>query len=122
MKGRILLAFVTMMLTGIAQADVSPKQQPEVAHLLQFVKNSPCKVNRNGSFHHGQDAATHILKKYDYFRKKIKTTEQFIEYSASKSTMSRKDYTVRCNGAEEIRTRDWLLRELETYRSNTTRR
>ncbi|MCI5137740.1 MAG: hypothetical protein D3922_04835 [Candidatus Electrothrix sp. AR1] len=122
MKGRILLAFVTMLLTGIAQADVSPKQQPEVAHLLQFVKNSPCKVNRNGSFHQGEDAAAHIMKKYDYFKKKIKTTEQFIEYSASKSTMSRKYYTVRCNGTEEIKTRDWLLRELEAYRSNTNRR
>ena len=122
MKGRVLLVVMTMMLPGIAQADVSPKQQPEVAHLLQFVKNSPCRVNRNGSFHHGEDAAAHILKKYDYFRNKIKTTEQFIEYSATKSTMSRKYYSVRCNGAEEIRTKDWLLRELEAYRSSTTRR
>ena len=116
MKGRILLGFVTIMLTGIAQADVSPKQQPEVAHLLQFVKNSPCKVNRNGSFHQGEDAAAHIMKKYDYFKKKIKTTEQFIEYSASKSTMSKKYYTVLCDGQKPIRTRDWLLQELATYR------
>ena len=116
MKGRILLAFVTMMLTGTAQADVSPKQQAEVAHLLQFVQNSPCRVNRNGSFHQGEDAAAHILKKYDYFRKKIKTTEQFIEYSATKSTMSKKHYTVLCDGQKPIRTRDWLLQELVTYR------
>ena len=121
MKGIFLLVIMAVMLTGTAQADVPPKQKHEVAHLLQFVKNSPCRVNRNGSLHQGEDAAAHILKKYDYFRDKIKTTEQFIEYSATKSTMSRKYYTVRCNGAEEIRTKDWLLRELEAYRGSTRR-
>ncbi|MDU9051143.1 MAG: DUF5329 domain-containing protein [Candidatus Electrothrix sp. Rat3] len=114
MKGLVLL--MAIMLTGTAQADVSPEQQPEVAHLLSFVRSSPCTINRNGATHQGEEAAAHIRKKYDYYRNKIKTTEQFIEYSASKSTMSGKYYTVHCDGQEPIRTRDWLLRELEEYR------
>lgn len=78
MKGRVLLAVMTMMLPGIAQADVSPKQQPEVAHLLQFVKKSACRVNRNGSFHHGEDAAAHILKKYGILHIRVDTcTESY---------------------------------------------
>ena len=116
MKNILLLVAMTVMQTGIAQADVAPKQQAEVAHLLQFVKNSSCRINRNGSFHQGREAMAHIQKKYDYFRKKIKTTEDFIDYSASKSTMSGKYYTVLCGGQKPIRTQDWLLQELEAYR------
>ena len=54
--------------------------------------------------------------KYDYFRDDIKSTEEFIEYSASKSTMSGEYYTVTCPGFETIKTQDWLLAELKKYR------
>ena len=121
MKKILLLVVMMVTLTGTAQAEVPPDQQAEVAHLLQFVKNSPCRVNRNGSLHQGAEATAHIQKKYDYFSKKVKTTEDFIEYSASKSTLSKKDYTVLCDGQEPIRTKDWLLQELETYRRGTRR-
>ncbi|WP_446010773.1 DUF5329 family protein [Candidatus Electrothrix sp.] len=115
-KALIVLVVMALMLTGTVHADVPPEQQAEVAHLLQFVKSSTCRINRNGSFHQGEEAAEHIQKKYDYFQDKIRTTEDFIKYSASKSTMSGKYYTVHCDGQKPIRTRDWLLRELEAYR------
>jgi uncharacterized Fe-S cluster-containing radical SAM superfamily protein len=67
--------------------------------------------------HQSEEAAAHIRKKYEYFRNKIKITEQFIEYSASRSTMIGQCYTVRCSGQEPIRTKDRLLRELEIYSS-----
>ncbi len=121
MKNIILLVIMALMLTETAQADVPPEQQTEVAHLLQFVKNSRCKVNRNGSIHYGKEAASHIKKKYAYFRKKIKTTEDFIKYSATKSTMSGKYYTVRCDGQKPVRTQDWLLLELQSYRRSSLR-
>lgn len=115
MKQRTALAFL-LLFSGTAHADVPTEQQPEVAHLIDFVQSSPCTINRNGTTHQGEEAAAHIQKKYDYFRNKITTTEQFIEYSASKSTMSGKYYTVRCSGQEPIRAQDWLLQELEAYR------
>lgn len=115
MKQTIVLVLI-FFLTGIAHADVPSDQQTEIEHLLHFVKTSPCKINRNGSLHQGEEAVAHIEKKYDYFRKKIQTTEQFIEYSASKSTMSGKYYTVLCDGQKPIRAQDWLLQELEIYR------
>ncbi|MCI5211129.1 MAG: hypothetical protein D3910_20630 [Candidatus Electrothrix sp. ATG2] len=107
---------MAVMLAGTAWADAAPEQQAEVAHLLRFVHNSSCRIKRNGSLHQGEEAVAHIQKKYDYFRKKIKTTEDFIEHSASKSTMSGKYYTVLCDGQKPIRTQDWLLEELATYR------
>lgn len=113
LKGSWLLFL--LFLTISVLADVPQEQQAEVQHLLNFVKTSSCEMIRNGSHHNGEKAASHIERKYDYFRNKIKTTEDFIEYSASKSTMSGKDYYVQC-GDELIKTRDWLLTELSNFR------
>ena len=101
---------------GPALADVSDAQREEVAHLLEFLRTTPCTVERNGKKHDGENAYSHVQKKYNYFRDDIETTEEFIEYSATKSTMSGKYYRVLCEGQAPVRTQDWLLRELDGYR------
>ena len=112
-----LLSFLLILLTAtFTCADVPPEQQPEVRHLIRFVQSSPCVIRRNGKTHSGTEAASHIREKYDYFRSKIKSTEDFIKYSATKSTMSGKYYTVLCEGRKPMRTKDWLLKELKIYR------
>ena len=83
---------------------------------MSFVGNASCTITRNGKTHDSADAVSHIKKKYAYFKSKISSTEEFIELSASKSTLSGKDYLVQCAGGETIKTRDWLLNELENYR------
>ncbi len=88
----------------------------EIDHLVSFVKNSPCTVIRNGQHHDGNEAIAHIQKKYNYYRDEISSTEQFIEYSATKSTMSKKYYMVICGDQQPIKTKDWLLTELKKYR------
>jgi hypothetical protein len=112
---------VIINISNFAYADVANNEIKEVEHLLNFIKTSSCIIYRNGSRHTGIEAVTHIEKKYDYFRDRIKTTEDFIEYSATKSTMSGKYYTVKCGSENEIRTRDWLLDELKKYREKTNR-
>ena len=113
---KVILAIMGAVLFGSAYADVSTAQKPEVEHLINFVKNSSCEINRNGRFHKGNEAVSHIQKKYAYFRDKINTTEEFIEYAATKSTMSGKYYLVKCGKAEAVRTKEWLLNELKSYR------
>jgi len=97
-------------------ADVAPNKRKEVQHLLDFVKNSDCVMNRNGSRHKTVDAVNHIQRKYNHFRREIHSTEDFIRLSATKSTMSGKYYTVKCPGYKQQQTRTWLLKELEMYR------
>lgn len=97
-------------------ADVPEEQQAEVAHLMTFVKDSACRMERNGSWYAGKDAAAHMQRKYDYFRAEIKSTEDFIRLSATYSTWSGKPYHVHCDGAETETSSQWLLRELERYR------
>ena len=110
---------ITLLILSCIQsvsADVPAEQKPEVEHLLEFVRQSDCIMVRNGTEHSGEYAVSHIQKKYDYFKDDINSTEAFIEYSATKSTMSGKYYTIRCSGQEEMPTQDWLLEELRVYR------
>ena len=97
-------------------ADVPDDQVKEVNQLLYFVKNSACIINRNGSDYPANEGVGHIKRKYDYFRDDINSTEDFIEYSATKSTMSGKYYTATCPGKGTMKTRDWLLTELKRFR------
>jgi hypothetical protein len=111
-----LFAIIFILLASSVNADSNAKQKLEASHLLSFVKNSPCKIIRNGKVYDGSRAVTHIQKKYDYFKDDIETTEQFIELSATKSTLSGKYYTVVCGDGQPLKTRDWLLQELQNYR------
>ena len=99
-----------------ALADVPDADSHEVQHLLEYLRASGCGMERNGEKHDSENAYSHVKKKYDFFRSKIQSPEDFIDYSASKSTMSGKYYLVYCEGQPAMRTRDWLLEELHRYR------
>ena len=115
---KAMLVIFIIVFSCSANADVPKEQKLEVEHLLNFVKNTSCEINRNGKYHNGNKAVSHIEKKYDYFRDDISTTEEFIEYSATKSTMSGKYYLVRCGNGDVVKTKEWLLNELNKYREN----
>ena len=120
MKKSLRLHYLLILFTLVfnaALADVPADQVKEVDHLLAYVKNSGCIINRNGTDYPAEKGISHIEKKYDYFRDDIKNTEDFIEYSATKSTMSGDYYTVTCPGEKTVRTQDWLLAELKRLRS-----
>jgi len=99
-------------------ADAPAGQKPEIDHLLSFVQHSSCRINRNGKFYDASDAVSHIKKKYAYFKDEIQTTEQFIELSATKSTLSGKYYMVQCEDSKQVSTKEWLLDELANFRDN----
>ena len=92
--------------------------QQEIDHLLDFVANTSCQYDRNGSIHTGLEAKDHINMKYQYYRKKIKTAEDFIKYSATKSKFSGRKYKIHCPGPDVMNTSDWLLEELYEYRNS----
>ena len=116
LKSVFILVLYTAVL-NVVIADVPDSQIKEVNHLLAFVKNSGCTINRNDTNHPAEKGVSHIENKYDYFRDDIKNTEDFIEYSATKSTMSGDYYMVTCPGKKTIKTQDWLLTELKKYRT-----
>ena len=71
----INLFLSSLLINNIAVADVPANQMIEVSHLLAFVKESGCIINRNRTDHPAEKGISHIEKKYDYFRDEINNTE-----------------------------------------------
>ena len=105
-----------LFLSGVS-ADVPEEQVAEVEYLLNYLADSDCRMIRNGKSYNAEDGAQHMRRKYNYFRNEIFSTEEFIEYAGTKSTMSGRLYEVLCIGKEREFTRDWLLQELKVYRN-----
>jgi ATP-dependent DNA helicase Rep len=111
---------VLACLLGFSQApraDVPDAQLAEVEHLIEYLENSDCEMVRNGRSYSGQEGARHVRRKYNHFQGDISSTEEFIERSASRSTMSGNYYEVHCPGQAPVKSQDWLLKELEAYRN-----
>lgn len=89
----------------------------EIQHLKDFIGNSDCTFIRNGAEYGSADALKHIIRKHDATRRWIKTTEDFIRLTATKSSLSGKPYKVRC-GDNEMPCADWLNDELARYRNS----
>jgi hypothetical protein len=110
-----------LLLTSLTASGDGPVQQSEniesaIQFLLKHVADSGLIFIRNSEKHDAPDAAEHMNSKYEYFRDKIKTPEDFIQRCASKSLLSGKPYLVVLENGEEVRTDDWLLRALASYR------
>ena len=90
----------------------------EIEHLLQYIQTSGCTFHRNGKDHDGQDASAHMRRKYTHTKRWIETTEDFIKYAATQSSMSGNPYHVTCNGVQSS-TAQWLTEELTRFREKT---
>jgi len=110
---------ILLMLTGpVFAVDENKTVASEVEQLLTFVQTSGCQFNRNGKWYDSVEAAKHIGKKYRYVNKRglVKSTEDFIKYAATKSSMSGKIYTVQCADGELLKSSKWLIDELAKNR------
>jgi hypothetical protein len=119
MKIKITVFFLTaaVFLSGthkLAAADM----QSEIFHLLSYVEKSDCTFIRNGKRYESKKARQHLERKYNYAKLKLKATEDFIKYIASKSSRSGETYMVECDG-NSISSAAWLTQELSNFRKMT---
>ena len=112
----ICLLLVGAFYAKPALADVPSDQKPEVEFLIETVRTTNCTFDRNGKKYNGKKAASHLERKYNYYKDEITSTETFIEYSATKSMLSGADYYIICSGEPPVRSQDWLLEKLSEYR------
>ena len=110
--GLTLLTILCLPLAGPADVGRTPH---EIQHLMDYIAGSQCRFIRNGKTYDAEAARAHIQKKYNNVRRRVRTTEDFIDLAASRSTMSGEPYRVLC-GAEPIVCADWLRAELERRR------
>ena len=104
-----------------ACAAPEPKAQAEIAHLLDHVATPGCQFNRNGSWHEGAEAKSHLQKKYDYLVKRdlVTNAESFIAGAATESSMSGKPYLVKCGGGKVVASAVYMKEELARFRART---
>ncbi|HEY2986913.1 MAG TPA: DUF5329 family protein [Candidatus Binatia bacterium] len=89
-----------------------------INYLLDFVVTSDCTFIRNGWSYTPKEASDHIKAKYNYFKKEIKTAEDFIRLAATKSEVSGRPYLVRTKTGQEMKSADWLSQALDDYRAS----
>ena len=85
-----------------------------IEFLIRTVAQSKLDFIRNGEKHTSAEAAEHMREKYDYFRSKIETPEDFIRLCASKSLLSSKPYLV-VTAHGTIPTAKWLQEKLAVH-------
>ena len=113
--------FATLLATVLALCIASHPRpshagmHEEIDHLLLTIETSTCSFKRNAKIHDGQEAGEHIRKKFTHTRRWVKSTEDFIRYTATQSSMSGKPYQVTCDGVE-MPTAEWLTEELTRFR------
>lgn len=110
---------LAMSMAAPAWAQQDPRARQEIAHLLDFVAQSGCQFNRNGSWHDSKAARDHLQDKYDYLqrRKLVPDTRAFIERAASESSFTHRAYQVRCGNGQPVSSAQWLNAELARYRA-----
>jgi hypothetical protein len=118
------LSLLTLMLSSNAScAELPPAVRPEIAHLLDYMEQSPCEFFRNGTWYKdGKAIREHAELKIQYFldRGKIKSTEDCITWAGSRSEISGKPYLVRCGSNPPEPTAIWLTREMNRYRKEVS--
>jgi Family of unknown function (DUF5329) len=117
-----LFRFVVLCF-GLATTNLLANPAPapvraEVQALMTALQTSGCEFNRNGKWHSGEEAAGHLMRKFEHMEGKnlISTTERFIEQGASASSSSGKAYLVRCPSAAPMESKPWLMQRLEAMR------
>jgi hypothetical protein len=105
-----LLIAAIVLIPVESQADT----EIEIKHIISYIENSKCIFTRNGKEYSTKEALVHIQNKYKYTKRWIKSAEDFIKYTVTKSSMSGRPYTVRCDG-REILSAEWLSEELKRF-------
>lgn len=111
-----LLAFLLFSTTlYMEKARAEGEGTPQIIEfLISTVAQSHLTFIRNGENHTSDEAATHMKRKYDYFRSKVKSPEDFICLCASKSTLSGIPYLVVTEHGK-IPVEKWLSEKLAEH-------
>jgi len=113
-KKMIFVFLICLLPLSLAAGD--GHLQAEIDHLIQSIQSSNCAFIRNGETHSSAEAIEHILRKYEHFKDRIQTAEDFIQYCASKSLLSKQPYQIKCPDQGIVESRLWFLDELNRYR------
>jgi hypothetical protein len=116
----VFAVVISFALPSSVAAEPPTVAQDEIRHLLNYLGVSGCKFFRNNEWADSAKAKSHLQQKYEYLAKRnlIHTAEEFIEKAAKESSVSGKDYEVRCGEGAAVSSAVWLGEELTRFRAN----
>jgi hypothetical protein len=112
----LVVAFIFLSMSA-EQMVAAESLDDSIKFLLDYVAKSDVTFIRNGQTHTPGEAANHIKAKYEHFKSEIKTPEDFIRLSASKSLLTGQPYLVRISDGKETRLDEWLTQALKQHRA-----
>ncbi len=119
-RARITLSLAFFLFLGIHSAAVAGELEAVIGYLLGYVKNSEVVFIRNRKEHTAHEAEDHMRKKYEHFKEKIRTPEDFIQFAGTKSLLSGRPYRVRLKNGRTMLSQKWLEVVLEEYRKKNS--
>jgi uncharacterized protein DUF5329 len=113
---RLVVALLFLSMSA-GQLRAAESLDDSIKFLLDYVAKSDATFVRNGQKHTPQEAANHIKAKYEHFKSEIKTPEDFIRLSASKSLLTGQPYLVRTADGKQMQLDAWLSAALKAHRA-----
>lgn len=114
-----LFGSIALLASSCMAADLPPASRAEIDALLNRLGDSGCQFNRNGTWYKPAEARAHLARKLDYLleKKQVQGSEQFIDVAASASSISGKNYLVKCGTEPAVPSAQWLKGQLQQMRS-----
>lgn len=115
-KNATLMALMLfLILAGLAAAP-GGRESARIEFLMRAVEGSGATFIRNGTEYSAGEAAAHLRLKMSKAGQKISTAEQFIDYLASKSSLSGKPYYLKLKDGSKTEARVWLHQKLKQFK------
>jgi len=89
-----ILLFICFIANAGELCSQGENSEKVIAYLIDQVARSNLTFTRNGTEYSSQEAADHIRNKYEHFKARIESPEDFIRLCASNSLESGKSYLV----------------------------
>jgi hypothetical protein len=112
--------WIALMVVAFASSQIARAESLDesINYLFDYIAHSGVTFIRNGQDHTPQEAVNHIKAKYEHFKSEIKTPEDFIRLSASKSLLTGQPYLIRTRDGKEMPLDVWLTDALKKHRGD----
>ena len=110
--------FVLLTICSAVPVRAAESLEQTIAFFLHRIETADATFIRNGQAHTPQEAVAHVRAKYEHFKAQIRTPEDFIRLTATKSLLTGQPYLERTRAGKEMPLSAWLSNALREHQEN----